>query len=96
MHLGVCKGKLSWVIHGCGSMNMLSTLMSPKDHSWVLILFLIFINDLRDDLTCRVGTFADHTTLCSSLPKPSCIFDKIELAADLESDLRIVVEMGEG
>ena len=52
------------------------------------ILFLIFINDLPDYLMCRVGTFADDTTLYSGLPKPSCFFDKVELAADLESDLR--------
>ena len=51
------------------------------------ILFLIFINDLPDDLMCRVGIFVDDTTLYSGLPKPSSIFDKVELAADLESDV---------
>ena len=52
------------------------------------ILFLFFINHLPDDLMCRVGIFADDRTLYSGLPKPSCIFEKVELAADLESDLR--------
>ena len=44
---------------------------------------------------CRVGIFADDPTLYSGLPKSSCIFDKVELAADLESDLRTVVEWGD-
>ena len=58
------------------------------------ILFLIFINDLPDNLMCRVGIFADDTTLYSGLPKSSSIFDKVELAAHLESDLRTVVQWG--
>ena len=39
-----------------------------------LILFLIFINDLPDDLMCRVGIFADDTTLYSAPSKPSSVF----------------------
>ena len=58
-------------------------------------LFLIFINDLPDDLFCKLGIFADDTTLYSSVGKSSGEFEKIEMAADLEADLRSVTEWGE-
>ena len=58
-------------------------------------LFLVFINDLPDDLFSRVGIFADDTTIYSCLSKSHTVFEKVELAADLESDLRTVTEWGD-
>jgi len=58
-------------------------------------LFLVFINDLPDELFSRVGIFADDTTIYSCLGKSHTVFDKVELAADLESDLRTVTEWGD-
>ena len=58
-------------------------------------LFLIFINDLPDEIFCKLGIFADDTTLYSSVGKSAGDFEKVELAADLEADLRCVTEWGE-
>ena len=51
-------------------------------------LFLIFINDLYDDNFCKLGIF----TLCSSVGRSAGDFEKVELAGDLEADLRCVTE----
>ena len=57
-------------------------------------LFLIFINDLPDHVLCKLAIYADDSTLYSCLGKSSTLFDKVELAANLEYDLRSVVEWG--
>ena len=57
-------------------------------------LFLIFINDLPDHILSKLGIFADDSTLYSCLGK-SDLFSKVEMAAFLEDDLRIVVEWGQ-
>ena len=58
-------------------------------------LFLIFINDLPEGLFSRVGIFANDTTIYSCLGKSLTLFEKVELAADLESDLRMATEWGD-
>ena len=35
------------------------------------ILFLLYINDLPDDVTCDIGIYADDTTLCSKCDQAS-------------------------
>ena len=57
-------------------------------------LFLIFINDLPDDIFCKLGLFADDTTLYSSVGRSAGDFEKVELAGDLEADLRCITEWG--
>ena len=51
-------------------------------------LFLVFINDLPDEVLSRIGICADDTTLYSSL-------GKVESAGELEFDLRSIVEWGD-
>ena len=58
------------------------------------ILFLVFINDLPDDLISKVSVYADDTSIYSSLDKKSELFDRIELAADLEHDLSTLSDWG--
>ena len=58
-------------------------------------LFLIFINDLPDCILSKLAIYADDTTLYSSLDKTKDLFDKVEMAAELEDDLRTVVEWGQ-
>ena len=55
-------------------------------------LFLIFINDLPDDIFCKLRIFADDTTLYSSVGRSAGDFKKVELAGDLRADLRCVTE----
>ena len=50
-------------------------------------LFLLCINDLPDDVTCNIVIFADDTTLCSNYDQASDLWQQLELASELESDL---------
>ena len=57
-------------------------------------LFLLYINDLPDDVTCDIAIYADDTTLYSKCDRASNLWQKLELAAELDSDLRDKVEWG--
>ena len=50
-------------------------------------LFLLYINELPDDVTCNVAIHADNTTLFSKCDQASDLWQQLELASDLESDL---------
>lgn len=58
-------------------------------------LFLIFINDLPDNILSKLAIYADDTTLFSSLGRTKSVFDHIEMAGELEYDLRTVKEWGD-
>ena len=49
-------------------------------------LFLLKINDLPDDV-CNIAIYADDTTLCSKCDQVSDLWQQLELASELESDL---------
>ena len=70
-----------------------SMLECLRDLFWDLHLFLVFINDLPDGARSRIGIYADDTTLYSSVGK-SGAFEKVESAAELQDDLRGIVEWG--
>ena len=53
-----------------------------------LTLFLLYINDLYDDVTCNIVIYADDTTLWSKCDWASDLRQQLELASELESDLR--------
>ena len=55
-------------------------------------LFLIFINDLPDYILSKLAIYADNTTLYFSPDKTKNLFYRVEMAAHLKDDLRIVVE----
>ena len=57
-------------------------------------LFLLYINDLPDDVTCDIGVYADDTTLYSWCDQASDLWQQLELASELESDLRDTVDWG--
>ena len=59
------------------------------------ILFLIFINDLPDDLLSDVAIYADDTSLYSCLDRKSELFSRVEQAGELEYDLRNLTEWGD-
>ena len=43
----------------------------------------------------KLAIYADDTTVYSCLGKTNDVFDKVEMAAELEVDLRTVVEWGD-
>ena len=51
------------------------------------ILFLLYINDLPDDVICNIAIYADDTTLCSKCDQASDLWQQLKLASELESDL---------
>ena len=57
-------------------------------------LFLPYINDLPDDVICHIVIYADDTTLCSKCDQASDLWQQLELASELESDLRNTVDWG--
>ena len=50
-------------------------------------LFLIYINDLPDDVICDIAIYADDTTLYSKCDQASDLWQQPEFASELESDL---------
>ena len=57
-------------------------------------LFLLYINDLPDDVICDIAIYADDTTLYSKCDQASDLWQQLGLASELESDLRDAVDWG--
>ena len=57
-------------------------------------LFMLYINDLPDDVICNIAIYADDTTLYSKCDQASDLWQQLELAFELESDLRDMVDWG--
>ena len=52
------------------------------------------INDLPDDVICNIAIYADDATLCSKCDRASDLWQQLEFASELESDLRDTVDWG--
>ena len=57
-------------------------------------LFLLYINDLPDDVICEIVIYADDATLYSKCDRESDLWQQLELASELESDLQNTVDWG--
>ena len=55
-------------------------------------LFLLYINHLPDNVICDIAIYADDTTLYSKCDHASSLWQQLELASELESDLRDTVD----
>ena len=58
------------------------------------ILFRLSINGLPDDVICDIAIYADDTTLYSKCNQASDLWQQLEFASELESDLRDIVDWG--
>ena len=56
-------------------------------------LFLLYINDICDAI-CDIAIYADDTTLYSKCDQASDLWQLLELASELESDLRDTLDWG--
>ena len=56
------------------------------------IFFPLYINDLSDDVICNIVICANDTTLCSRCGQAYGLWQQLELASELESDLRDTVD----
>ena len=52
-----------------------------------LTLFLLYINDLPDDVICNIAIYVDDTNLYSKCDLAFDLWQQLELASELESDL---------
>ena len=50
-------------------------------------LFLLYISDLPDYVTCNIAIYADDTTLCTKCDQESDLWQQLEWAFELESGL---------
>ena len=49
-------------------------------------LFLLYINDLSDDVICDIAIYADDTTLYFKCDQASDLWQQLELASELECE----------
>ena len=56
--------------------------------------FPLYINDVPDDVICDIAIYADDATLYSKCDQTSDLWQQLELASELESDLRDTVDWG--
>ena len=54
----------------------------------------VTFNDLPDDVICNITVYDDDTTLYSKCYQASDLWQQLELASELESDLRDTVDRG--
>ena len=57
-------------------------------------LFLLYINDLPDDVIRNIAIYADDTALYSKCDQASDLWQQLELASELESDLQDTMDWG--
>ena len=66
----------------------------PEGFILVPALFLLYINDLPDDVISDIAIYADDTTLYSKCDQASDLWQQLELASEPESDLGDTVGWG--
>ena len=65
----------------------------PHTSILCLALFLVYINDLPDDIH-DIAIYADDTTLHAKWDQASVLWQQLELASELVSDLRDTIDWG--
>ena len=66
----------------------------PQSSILGLTFFLLHINDLPDDVMYDIAIYADNTTLYFKCDQASDLWQQLELAYELESDLRDSMDSG--
>ena len=80
------------VLDGKSSQEYLVNAGVPQGSILGPTLFLLCINDLLDDVICDIAIYADDAILYSKCDRTSDLWQQLELASELESDLRDIVD----
>ena len=86
--------RLRVVLDGKSSQEYPVNVGIPQDSILGPTLFLLYINDLPDDVICDIAIYADDTIIYSKCDRASDLWQQLELASELESDLRDMVDWG--
>ena len=86
--------QLRIVLDGKSSQEYPVNAVVPRGSILGPTLFLLCIIDLPDDVICNIAIYADDTTLYSKCNQASDLWQQLELASELESDLQDTVDWG--
>ena len=78
---------------GKSSQKYLVNARGPQSSILGPTLFLLYINDLPDDVISDIAIYADDTTLYANCDQTSDLWQQLELASELESDRALVRSM---
>ena len=83
----VSNRQLRVVLDGKSSQEYPVNAGGPQGSILGLTLFLLYINDLPDNVICNSAIYADDTTLYSKCDQASDLWQQLELPSELLSDL---------
>ena len=86
--------RLRVVLDGKSSQEYAVNAWVPQGSILGPALFLLDINDLPDDVLCNIAIYTNDTTLYSKCDQASDLWQQLELASELESDLWDTVDWG--
>ena len=84
--------RLRVVLYGKSSKEYLVNAGVPQGSILGPTLFLLWINDLPDDVICDIAIYADDITLYFKCDQASDLWKQLELASKFESDLPDTVD----
>ena len=78
---------LQMVLDGMFSQEYLFNVGIHQDSILGPAPFLLYMYDIPDDVICNIAIYADDTTLYSKCDQASDLWQQLESAAELKSDL---------
>ena len=84
----LCNRRLRVVLDGKSSQEYPVNAGIPQGSVLGLTLFLLYINELPDDVICNIAIYANDTTLYSKCGQASDLWQQLELASEIESNLQ--------